>query len=127
MPTFPDGGPSAPLAQEDGTQVTRDGMAAEGQDWSPAEHALLDAALEFYDAANGVIDYGAEDRPQLRRDATGFQAVRMSMATLEERIRSASAAGVTEQQIARITRLEHEIVALILAREESAGPGPAAD
>jgi hypothetical protein len=89
---------------------------AEDQDWSPAEYALLDAALEFYGAADDVIDYGGDDRPRLRRDAPGFQAVRASMSLLEERIRTAHSAGVTHEQISRITRLEPDIVSLILAR-----------
>lgn len=89
---------------------------AEEPGWSPAELALLDAALEFYGAADGVIDYGAEDRPRVRRDAPGFRAVRESMSTLEQCIRTAHAAGVTCERISRITRLEAEIVALIVAR-----------
>ena len=90
----------------------------EDPDWSPAELALLDAALEFYGAAGGVIDYGTEDRPLLRRDTDGFQAVRASMSALEQRIRTAGAAGVTHEQISRITRLDPDIVAMILARAD---------
>lgn len=92
-----------------------------GQDWSPAERALLDSALDFYGAAESVIDFGADERPQLRRDASGLKAVRDAMSELEQRIRVAHADGVAPERIAGITRLDDEIVALILARSSGAG------
>lgn len=81
---------------------------------SDPEQALLDAALEFYGAAEAVIDYGGPDRPRLRYDVGGLQAVRDAMAGLERQIRAARNAGVTAEAIAGITRLEREIVELIL-------------
>ena len=103
------------------------GSASEaGKDpWAPVEHALLDAALEFYGAAEGVIDYAGRERPHLRQDAAGFTAIRKAMATLEERVRSAHAAGVPPERIAEIARIEPEMVELILQRESAVEPTPA--
>src|SRR5262249_9185418 len=83
-----------------------------GDGWSEREHALLDAALEFYGAAEAVIDYGGVDRPRLRYDVGGLQAVRDAMASLEADIRAAHDAGASSEQIASITRLDPEIVEL---------------
>jgi hypothetical protein len=91
--------------------------------WTPAEQALLDAALEFYGAAKGVIDYGAPERPQLRQDAAGFEAVRRAMAQLEERVTAAHAAGASPERIAQIARIEQETIVLILQRR-GAAPNP---
>jgi hypothetical protein len=88
--------------------------------WTPAEQALLDAALEFYGAAEGVIDYAAPERPQLRQDAAGFEAVRRAMALLEERVAAAHAAGASLERIAQIARIEQETIALILRRQGAA-------
>jgi hypothetical protein len=88
--------------------------------WTPAEHALLDAALAFYGAAEGVIDYAGRRRPQVRQDAAGFDAVRRAMAALEDRVRSARAAGVTPERIAQVARIDEEMVSLILQREPAA-------
>jgi hypothetical protein len=112
----------------------RDEPAAGGGDddeagaeaWTPVERALLDAALEFYGAAQGVIKYSAHGRPQVRRDAAGFDAVRRTMGRLEERVLAAHAAGMTSHRIAEIARIERDIVALILERREAA-PSPAED
>ncbi|HEX5145581.1 MAG TPA: hypothetical protein VFV85_01055, partial [Conexibacter sp.] len=41
--------------------------------WTSAERALLEAALDFYGAAGGVLDYTGRERPQLRR-GEGFEA-----------------------------------------------------
>lgn len=96
------------------------------QPWSAAERALLEAALDFYGAAEGVIDYAGRERPRLRHDAAGFDAVRRAMATLEERVRGAHAAGVPPERIAEIARIELEMVTLILQRRDAA-PSPAED
>ena len=88
------------------------------------EQALLDAALDFYGAAESVIDYGGPDRPRLRYDVAGLQAVRDAMAALERQMRAAQEAGVEAQAIARITRLEPEIVELILAGRPMPAPDP---
>jgi len=92
--------------------------------WTPAEQALLDAALEFYGAAEGVIDYAGPERPQLRQDAAGFEAVRRTMALLEERVAAAHAAGTSPERIAQIARIEQETIAMILQRQ-GAAPNPA--
>jgi hypothetical protein len=94
-----------------------------GEPWTTAEQALLDAALEFYGAAEGVIDYAAPERPQLRQDAAGFDAVRRAMALLEERVAVAHAAGASPERIAEIARIEHETIVLILQRQ-GAAPSP---
>lgn len=91
-------------------------MSDDELDWPPAERALLDSALDFFGAAEAVIDYGGPDRPHLRYDVDGLQGVRSAMAALEERIHVAAEAGVTPERIASITRLEQEIVELIIAR-----------
>ena len=95
-----------------------------GQIWPPAERALLDAALDFFGAAETVIEYGGPDRPRLRYDVEGLQEVRRSMATLEDRICVAHEAGVTPERIASITRLEQEMVELIVARRRKPDPDP---
>ncbi|MCW2951290.1 MAG: hypothetical protein JWQ48_460 [Conexibacter sp.] len=84
------------------------------QEWSATELGLLDCALEFYGAADAVIDYGGPDRPRLRYDALGLQAVREAMGLLERRIRAAGAEGLAPERIARITRLERDVVERIL-------------
>ncbi len=92
--------------------------------WTPAEQVLLDAALEFYGAAEGVIEYAGRERPQVRQDAAGFEAVRRAMGLLEERIAAAHAAGATPERIAQVTRIELETISLILERR-GAAPSPA--
>ena len=94
--------------------------------WTPAERALLDAALDFYGAAEGVIDFAGGERPQLRHDATAFHAVREAMRVLEDRVLAAHAAGATPARIAQIARLEGEMVTLILKRRGAAA-SPAQD
>ena len=91
--------------------------------WTPAERALLDAAIDFYEAADGVIDFAGRERPQLRQNAAAFDAVRKAMAALEGRVVHAHAAGVSPERIAEIARMEQEIVALILQRQDAA-PSP---
>lgn len=96
--------------------------------WSVAERALLDAALDFYAAAGGVIDLASEDGPQVRRDAEGFEAVRRAMGALEDRVRAAHAAGIAPERIAQLARIESEMVALILRRDDDGtADRPAAD
>lgn len=93
------------------------------ESWTPAERALLDAALEFFGAAQGVIEYEGRERPQLRQDAAGFDAVRKAMARLEGCVLAAAAEGATPERIARIARIDQEMVDLILRRRR---PGPPA-
>jgi hypothetical protein len=114
------------------SQGHRSAAGSDGQEpeavageWSVPERALLDAALDFYGAAEGVIDLSGEERPQLRRDAAGFDAVRQAMAVLEERVRDAHAAGVAPARIAEIARIEREMVELILSRGGAVAPSPA--
>ncbi|MGB2711844.1 MAG: hypothetical protein WBC33_10040 [Conexibacter sp.] len=90
-----------------------------GDDRSAEERALLESALDFYGAAEAVIDYAGAERPRLRYDVERLQDVRDAMATLEGRILTAYDAGVDAEQIARITRLEPEIVTLIVARRRT--------
>jgi hypothetical protein len=91
--------------------------------WMPVDQALLDAALEFYGAAEGVLDYAGRERPQLRQDAVGFDAVRRAMALLEERVVAAHAAGASPERIAQVARIEQETIVLILQRQGTA-PSP---
>lgn len=100
-------------------EVPSPGEAAGETGWTTAERALLDAAVEFYGAAEGVIDFAGE-RPQVRQDAAGFQAVRAAMARLEDHVLAAHAAGATPERIAEVARIEHEMVTLILARHGAA-------
>jgi hypothetical protein len=95
------------------------------ESWTPAERALLDAALEFYGAADSVIDYGGEARPRLRYDVERLQGVRDAMAALEERVRAAHDEDVPAERIAAIARLEPEIVELIVQRYRTAAQGAA--
>jgi hypothetical protein len=111
--------------------VTSDGSAAGGdadgevreEPWTPAEQALLEAALDFYGAAEGVIDFAGRDRPQLRQDAAAFQAIRRAMGALEERVAAAHTAGASPERIAQIARIEPDTIALILERR-AAAPSP---
>lgn len=108
--------------------MTGDGSTAGGgaegglqeEPWTPAEQALLDAALEFYGAAGGVIDYSDRERPQLRQDPAGLAAVREAMRTLEARVAAAHAAGASPERIAEIARIERETIELILQRQDAA-------
>jgi hypothetical protein len=101
----------------------------EVDDWSPAERALLDAALDFYGAADAAIDYAGPDRPRVRGDSETLRDVRRTMGELEGHICRAHEGGVTAERIASITRLEPEIVALILSGDRDGHaeldvPGP---
>lgn len=103
----------------DGSGGGASGDELDAESWTPAERALLDAAVEFYGAAEGVIDFAGE-RPQVRQDAAGFHAVRQAMARLEDHVLAAHAAGATPERIARVARIEREMVTLILARHAAA-------
>jgi hypothetical protein len=108
------------------SDTTAVGDGADGEvnaGWTLAEQALLDAALEFYGAAGGVIDFAGGDRPQLRQDAAGFVAVRQAMRTLEEHVVAAQKAGASPERIAKIARIEPDTIALILERR-AAAPSP---
>lgn len=108
--------------------MTSDGTVAGGgadgevgeEAWTASEEALLEAALGFYAAAEGVIEFAGRDRPQLRRDAAGFDAIRRAMGALEERVMAAHAAGISAERIAQIARIEQETIALILERRSAA-------
>jgi hypothetical protein len=83
---------------------------------------LLESALEFYGAAQGVIDYAGSTRPRVRYDVAGLQAVRDAMAALEERVLVAHDRGVPSDEIASIARLDREMIELIVARRGPASP-----
>jgi hypothetical protein len=95
-----------------------------GDAWTPVEQAVLDAALDFYGAAEGVIEFSGRERPQLRQDAAGFDAVRRAMGALENRVVAAHAAGASPERIAQIARIEQETIELILRRQ---GAVPSSD
>lgn len=80
------------------------------------ERGLFNSALDFYGAAGAVIDHRGQDRPRLRWDLDGLQDVRAAMGALERRIGVASRAGLSPERIAGITRLDPEVVELIVAR-----------
>lgn len=101
------------------------GGGADGEgSWTPVEQALLDAALEFYGAAEGVIELAGRERPQLRHDAAGFEAIRQAMGALEQHVAAAHAAGASPERIAQIARIEQETIELILQRR---GAAPSSD
>jgi hypothetical protein len=89
---------------------------------STVERGLLNSAIDFYGAAGAVLDYAGAGRPRLRYDVAGLQAVRAAMGALEQRICVARRAGMPADQIVRITRLEPELVELILQRQLDAEP-----
>jgi hypothetical protein len=81
------------------------------------ERALLRSALDFYGAAEAVIDYHGPDRPRLRFDVERLQSVRAAMGALERRIEVAARAGFSIERIIGITRLEPEMVERIVAHQ----------
>ena len=93
---------------------------------APAEQALLDAALDFYGAAGGVLEFTGDKHPHphLRQNADGFKAIQQAMGTLQERVLAAHAAGTSPERIAQIARMEQETIDLILQRQSAA---PSAD
>jgi len=90
--------------------------------WTPVEQALLEAALDFYNAAGGVIEFADEQHPHLhlRHTADGFKAIQQAMGTLQERVVAAHAAGASPERIAQIARMEQETIDLILQRRGAA-------
>lgn len=110
---------------ERGASGGDDAADADADAWTADERALLDAALEFYGAAEGAIDFSGPDPPRVRQDAAAFDAIRSTMSALERCVRSAHASGVGPERIAEVTRIEPEIVALILQRGDGNGDGDA--
>jgi hypothetical protein len=96
------------------------GLGEDG--WTPVEQALLAAALEFYGAAGGVIEFTGEEHPhpRLRHYADGFKAIREAMGALEQCVVAAHAAGASAERIAQIARIEQETIELILQRQAAA-------
>lgn len=84
---------------------------------SAVERGLFKSALEFYGAAEAVIDYRGLDRPRLRFDLDRLQGVRAAMGALERRIEVACRAGLSTERIIGITRLEPEMVERIVERQ----------
>jgi hypothetical protein len=95
---------------------------ADAPEWTPAERALLDSALDFYGAAVGLIDLSGSDRPRLRYDIEGLRAVGDAMAELEGCLRKAHKEGVPPERIAEIARLEPEMVAEMLRHDPASAP-----
>ena len=91
----------------------------EAQVVSAVERGLFKSALDFYGAAEAVIDYSDSDRPRLRWDAAGLEGVRDAMAALEHRIGIARRAGFSTERIVRITRLETEVVQQMIERQRA--------
>ncbi|MBB4662526.1 hypothetical protein [Conexibacter arvalis] len=86
---------------------------------SLVERGLFASALEFYGAAGAAIDCGGSEKPALRLDLDALQAVRAAMGALERRIAIAWGAGLSYERIASITRLELELVELIVRRQRA--------
>ena len=101
------------------TQSATDREDRGAEAWSAAERALLDSALDFYGAAEGLIDLADAERPRVRHDVARLQAVGDAMAALEQRVRTAHEQGVTPERIAQLARLEPEMVATMLERERT--------
>jgi hypothetical protein len=117
MPAFTNGaGGRGPLRGSLAGEPAPPSGAGDPGGMSDAEQSLLDAALAFYGAAETVIDYAGPEPPRVRYDVGGLQQVRDAMGELEDHVRRARDAGLAPEQIARITRLDDEIVTLILAR-----------
>ena len=97
-------------------QTSPGGAVAEENVVSAVERALFNSALDFYGAAIAVIDYRGRDRPRLRWDPRALDAVRLAMGALERRIGIAYRAGYSTDRIVSITRLERDVVELIVDR-----------
>lgn len=103
-----------------------DGTGARGEEGgatvtSAVERMLFNATLEFYGAAAGVIDVGAEtERPGVRLDLPGLHQVRLAMGMLERRIALADRAGFPLERIIAVTRLDPDVVEGILRRHRAA-------
>lgn len=87
---------------------------------SVVERGLFNSALEFYGAAGAAIDHRGPDRPTVRFDLDALQEVRSAMSALERRIEIAWRAGLSTERIVSITRLDPEVVALIVERQRAA-------
>jgi len=87
---------------------------------SLVERGLFNSALEFYGAAGAAIEYRGRDRPGLRFDLDALESVRDAMGALERRIEIAWRAGLSTERIVSITRLEQEVVELIVGRQRAA-------
>ncbi|HEY4279870.1 MAG TPA: hypothetical protein VGM91_16715 [Conexibacter sp.] len=86
---------------------------------SAVERGLFKSALDFYGAAGAVIGFDGSDRASLHWDLDRLQDVRAAMGALERRIVVALRAGLSAEQIATITRLEPDVIALIDERERA--------
>lgn len=102
--------------QED---VTHGGHRAAANVASAVERGLFKSALDFYGAAGAVIHVRGPERPRLNWDLDGLQDVRVAMGALERRIGIACRAGLSTERIVSITRLEPEVVELIVARQHA--------
>lgn len=91
---------------------------------TPVEQALLEAALDFYSAAGGVIEFTGDRHPHLRPNADGFKAIQQAMGALQDRVVAAHAAGASPQRIAQIARMEQETIDVILQRQGAAPGSP---
>lgn len=101
--------------------VSKQAETDAGEERAPSlvERGLFDSALEFYGAAGAVIEQRGPERPAVRFDVEALQSVRAAMGALERRIEIAWRAGLTHERIASITRLEPEIVTLIVERQRA--------
>lgn len=92
---------------------------------SVVERGLFRSALEFYGAAGAVIEVRGRERPRISWDLDGLHDVRCAMGALERRIGIACRAGLSTERIVSITRLEPEVVELIVARQREDAAAPA--
>lgn len=92
-----------------------------GQERVPSlvERGLFASALEYYGAAGAVIERRASERPAVRFDAEALESVRAAMGALERRIEIAWRAGLSDERIASIARLDLDLVALIVQRQRA--------
>lgn len=86
---------------------------------SLVERGLFNSALDFYGAAGAAIDHRGIDRPSVRFDIDALQEVRSAMGALERRIEIAWRAGLSTERIVSITRLDPEVVGLIIERQRA--------
>lgn len=86
---------------------------------SLVERGLFNSALEFYGAAGAAIDHRGRERPAVRFDVEALQSVRVAMGALERRIEIAWRAGLTNERIASIARLDQDVVEQIVERQRA--------
>lgn len=84
---------------------------------SLVERGLFRSALEFYGAAGAAIEH--RDRPAVRFDLGTLSEVQAAMGALARRIEMAWRAGLSNERIVTITRLEPEMVELIVERQRA--------